>query len=57
MPRGELRPTLEEVKELLAADWDFLRPLVQTALRRSGALCGHSFSAAAISAINVNIWK
>jgi hypothetical protein len=33
MPRGELRPTLEEVKALLAADQDFLRPLVQTVLQ------------------------
>ena len=29
MPRGKLRPTLEEVKALLAEDRDFLRPLVQ----------------------------
>ena len=27
MPRGKLRPTLEEVKALLAEDRDFLRPL------------------------------
>jgi putative transposase len=33
MPRGELRPTLEEVKALLAADRDFLRPLVETILQ------------------------
>ena len=33
MPRGKLRPTLEEVKALLAADRDFLRPLVQTILQ------------------------
>ena len=33
MPRGKLRPTLEEVKALLAADRDFLRPLVQTVLQ------------------------
>jgi transposase-like protein len=33
MPRGELRPTLEEVKALLAADRDFLRPLIQTILQ------------------------
>src|SRR5919106_727813 len=33
MPRGKLRPTLEEVKALLAADQDFLRPLVQTVLQ------------------------
>jgi hypothetical protein len=26
MPRGKLRPTLEEVKALLAEDRDFLRP-------------------------------
>jgi putative transposase len=29
MPRGKLRPTLEEVKALLAEDRDFLQPLVQ----------------------------
>jgi transposase-like protein len=29
MPRGKLRPTLAEVKALLAQDQDFLRPLVQ----------------------------
>jgi hypothetical protein len=28
MPRGKLRPTLEEVKALLAEDRDFLRPVV-----------------------------
>jgi hypothetical protein len=28
MPRGKPRPTLEEVKALLADDRDFLRPLV-----------------------------
>jgi putative transposase len=33
MPRGKLRPTLEEVKALLAADRDFLRPLVQAVLQ------------------------
>src|ERR687892_363837 len=33
MPRGKLRPTLEEVKALLAADQDFLRLLVQTVLQ------------------------
>ena len=33
MPRGKLRPTLEEVKALLAEDRDFLRPLVQTVLQ------------------------
>jgi putative transposase len=33
MPRGKLRPTLEEVKALLAANRDLLRPLVQTVLR------------------------
>jgi putative transposase len=33
MPRGKLRPTLEEVKALLAADGDFLRPLVQAVLQ------------------------
>ena len=33
MPRGKLRPTLEEVKALLAADQDFLRPLVQAVLQ------------------------
>ena len=32
MPRGKLRPTLEEVKALLAEDRDFLRPLVQAVL-------------------------
>ena len=31
--RGKLRPPLEEVKALLAADRDFLRPLVQTILQ------------------------
>ena len=33
MPRGKLRPTMEEVKALLAADQDFLRPLVQAVLQ------------------------
>jgi Transposase, Mutator family len=33
MPRGKLRPTLAEVKALLAADRDFLRPLVQVVLQ------------------------
>ena len=33
MPRGKLRPTLEEVKALLAEDRDVLRPLVQTVLQ------------------------
>src|SRR5688500_8131700 len=33
MPRGKLLPTLEEVKELVAADRDFLRPLVQAVLQ------------------------
>src|SRR5918992_2947506 len=33
MPRGKLRPTLEEVKALLAEDRDFLRPLVQAFLQ------------------------
>jgi putative transposase len=33
MPRSKLRPTLEEVKALLAADRDFLRPLVQAVLQ------------------------
>src|ERR671910_823547 len=33
MPRGKLRPTLEEVKALLVEDRDFLRPLVQAVLQ------------------------
>jgi Transposase, Mutator family len=33
MPRGKLRPTLEEVKALLGEDRDFLRPLVQVVLQ------------------------
>ena len=33
MPRGKLRPTLEEVKALLAADRDFLRPVVEAVLQ------------------------
>jgi putative transposase len=33
MPRDKLRPTLEEVKALLAEDQDFLRPLVQAVLQ------------------------
>jgi putative transposase len=33
MPRGKLRPTLEEVKALLAEDQGFLRPLVQAVLQ------------------------
>jgi hypothetical protein len=33
MPRGKLRPTLEEVKALLAQDQDFLRPLVQAVVQ------------------------
>ena len=34
MPRGKLRPTLEEVKALLSEDRDFLRPLVQAVLQK-----------------------
>jgi putative transposase len=33
MPRGKLRPTLEEVKALLAQDRDFLRPIVEAVLQ------------------------
>ena len=33
MPRGKLRPTLEEVKALLSEGQDFLRPLVQAVLQ------------------------
>jgi putative transposase len=33
MPRGKLRPTLEEVKALLVEDRDFVRPLVQAVLQ------------------------
>src|SRR5687767_14459397 len=33
MPRGKLRPTLEEVKALLSEDQDFLQPLVQAVLQ------------------------
>jgi transposase-like protein len=33
MPQGKLRPTLAEVKALLAEDRDFLRPLVQAVLQ------------------------
>jgi transposase-like protein len=33
MPRGKVRPTLAEVKALLAEDRDFLRPLVETVLQ------------------------
>jgi putative transposase len=33
MPRGKLRPKLEEVKALLAEDRDFLRPLVEAVLQ------------------------
>jgi putative transposase len=33
MPRGKVRPTLEEVKALLAEDGDFLRPLVEAVLQ------------------------
>jgi putative transposase len=33
MPRSKLRPTLEEVKALLSADRDFLRPLVQAVVQ------------------------
>jgi putative transposase len=33
MPRGKVRPTLEEVKALLAEDRDFLRPVVQAVLQ------------------------
>jgi putative transposase len=33
MPRGKLRPTLAEVKALLAQEQDFLRPLVQAVLQ------------------------
>jgi putative transposase len=32
IPRGKLRPTLEEVKALLAQDRDLLRPIVETVL-------------------------
>jgi transposase-like protein len=45
MPRGKLRPTLAEVKALLAEERDFLRPLVQAVLQElleaemSEALC------------------
>jgi hypothetical protein len=35
MPRGKLRPTLEEVKALLAEDRDFLRPVVGGGAGRS----------------------
>jgi hypothetical protein len=33
MPRGKLRPTLEEVKALLAQNRDFLGPIVEAALQ------------------------
>jgi putative transposase len=33
MPRSKVRPTLAEVKALLAEDRDFLRPLVQAVLQ------------------------
>jgi putative transposase len=33
MPRGKLRPTLEEVKALLAEDRDFLQPIVEAVLQ------------------------
>jgi putative transposase len=33
MPRSKVRPTLEEVKALLAEDRDFLRPLVEAVLQ------------------------
>ena len=33
MPRSKVRPTLEDVKALLAQDQDFLRPLVQAVLQ------------------------
>jgi hypothetical protein len=33
MPRGKLRPTLKEVKALLAEDQDFLRPIVEAVLQ------------------------
>jgi putative transposase len=33
MPRGKVRPALEEVKALLAQDREFLRPLVQAVLQ------------------------
>ncbi len=33
MPRSKLRPTLAEVKALLAADRDFLRPLVEAVMQ------------------------
>lgn len=33
MPRGKLRPTLEEVKALLAGDRDFLHPVVPAVLQ------------------------
>ena len=33
MPQGKLRPTLEEVKALLAQDRDFLRPIVEAVLQ------------------------
>jgi putative transposase len=33
MLRGKLRPTLEDVKALLAEDQDFLRPIVEAVLK------------------------
>ena len=33
MPRGKLRPTLEEVKALLSEGQDFLRPIVEVVLQ------------------------
>ena len=33
LPRSKVRPTLAEVKALLAEDRDFLRPLVQAVLQ------------------------
>jgi transposase-like protein len=33
MPRSKVRPTLADVKALLAQDQDFLRPLVQAVLQ------------------------
>jgi transposase-like protein len=33
MPRGKLRPTLDEVKALLAENRDFVRPVVQAVLQ------------------------
>ena len=33
MPRGKLRPTLEEVKALLGEDQDVLRPIIEAVLQ------------------------